>query len=62
MSYAKDARKAALIKRYTAEAIALAGEITDQQRHFIEVGLKEGLQKEPGGILAGPRSGPISYK
>ncbi|MDH1629972.1 hypothetical protein [Pseudomonas mosselii] len=62
MSYSKDSRKAALIKRYTAQAIALAGEITDQQWHFLEVGFKEGLEKEPGGKLAGPRSGPIDYE
>ncbi|WP_225935553.1 hypothetical protein [Pseudomonas muyukensis] len=62
MSYSKEARKAALIKRYTAQAIALAGEITDQQRHFLEVGFREGREKEPEGILAGPRSGPIDYE
>lgn len=62
MSYSKDSRKAALIKRYTAQAIALAGEITDQQRHFLDVGFKEGREKEPEGILAGPRSGPIDYE
>ncbi|MDH0646868.1 hypothetical protein N5D48_08750 [Pseudomonas sp. GD03858] len=62
MSYSKDSRRAALIKRYTAQAIALAGEITDQQRHFLEVGFKEGREKEPEGILAGPRSGPIDYE
>ncbi|MDH0302580.1 MULTISPECIES: hypothetical protein [unclassified Pseudomonas] len=62
MSYSKDSRRAALIERYTAQAIALAGEITDQQRHFLEVGFKEGREKEPEGILAGPRSGPIDYE
>lgn len=62
VSYSKDSKRAALIKRYTAQAIALAGEITDQQRHFLEVGFKEGLEKEPEGILAGPRSGPIDYE
>ncbi|WP_205297992.1 hypothetical protein [Pantoea sp. Cy-639] len=62
MSYSKDSRKAALIQRYTAQAIALAGTITDQQRHFLEVGFKDGREQEPEGILAGPRSGPIDYE
>ncbi|WP_194788230.1 hypothetical protein [Pseudomonas sp. UFMG81] len=62
MNYSASSRKAALIKRYTAEAIALAGEITDQQRHILEVAFREGREKEPGGILAGPRSGPIDYE
>ncbi|WP_277462614.1 hypothetical protein [Pseudomonas entomophila] len=62
MQYPTSSRKAALIKRYTAEAIALAGGITDQQRHILEVAFKEGREKEPEGILAGPRSGPIDYE
>lgn len=62
MRYSTSSRKAELIRRYTAEAVALAGETTDQQRHILEVAFKEGRQKEPEGILAGPRSGPIDYE
>ncbi len=62
MNYSTSSRKAALIKRYAAEADALAGEITDQQWHILDVALREGREKEPEGVLAGPRSGPIDYE
>ncbi|MHA6163006.1 hypothetical protein ACX3X6_19265 [Pseudomonas sichuanensis] len=62
MNYSTSSRKAALIKRYTAEADALAGEITDLERHILDVAFREGREKEPGGVMAGPRSGTIDYE
>lgn len=62
MNYSTSSRKAALIKRYAAEADALAGEITDQQWHILDVAFREGREKEPEGVLVGPRSGRIDYE
>jgi hypothetical protein len=59
MNYSTSSRKAALIKRYTAEADALAGEITDLGGIF---SMSRETGEEPGGVMAGPHGGRIDYE
>ncbi|MHC8329677.1 hypothetical protein [Pseudomonas sp. LB1P83] len=51
-------RKAKLLQlaEFHAEARRLAGDLSANQRRFIEVGIARGKELEPGGWLAGGRT------
>lgn len=51
-------RKAKLLQlaEFHAEARRLAGDLSANQRRFIEVGIARGRELEPGGWLAGGRT------
>ncbi|HBO1833576.1 TPA: hypothetical protein L4G11_001257 [Pseudomonas aeruginosa] len=42
------------IEQYEAEARRLAGQVSDNQRHFLKVALEKGKELEPTGRMAGP--------
>ncbi|MHD0644131.1 hypothetical protein ACYPKM_00675 [Pseudomonas aeruginosa] len=44
------------IAKYQEEARRLAGEVTANQRRWLEIGLTKGKTMEPAGILAGTRN------
>ncbi|NWC00762.1 hypothetical protein HX882_33345 [Pseudomonas gingeri] len=57
MKMTKNAAKAAMIAKFTAEAMSLAtAGISENQRRFLKVGLSRGKELEPTGVLAGARS------
>lgn len=62
MSYSTNSRKTEVVARLTAKAVALAGKTSDQQRHFLKVGLSLGRDLEPAGVLAGSPLKPGSLQ
>ncbi|WP_178129974.1 MULTISPECIES: hypothetical protein [unclassified Pseudomonas] len=57
MKTTKNAAKAAMIAKFTTEAMSLAAVgFSENQRRFLKVGLNRGKELEPAGVLAGARS------
>ncbi|MGA8138966.1 MULTISPECIES: hypothetical protein [Pseudomonas] len=57
MKTTKNAAKAAMIAKFTTEAMSLAAVgVSENQRRFLKVGLNRGKELEPAGVLAGARS------
>lgn len=53
MKLGKRKAKLLLIAGYHAEALRLAGNVSANQRRFLEVGAARGKELEPPGLLAG---------
>jgi hypothetical protein len=56
MKPGKRKAKLLLIAGYHAEALRLAGNVSANQRRFLEVGAARGKELEPPGLLAGVRA------
>ncbi|MBD9611838.1 hypothetical protein [Pseudomonas sp. PDM02] len=58
MSLKKRKAKLLQIAEFHAEARLLAGDLSANQRRFLEVAFTHGKEREPPGLLAGKRAEP----
>jgi hypothetical protein len=55
MKRRKQKAKPLLVAEYHAEALRLAGNVSANQRRFLEIAAAHGKELEPSGLLAGYR-------